>query len=211
MRCTPAAARPGHPTLLPSLSRPRISAVPPKPKRPFVMDGHETCAEGLAPAAKAAAAPRATSPPADADASIPTSPLPPGFERVLIVEAGWGCDQHGQNATKAAVRACRNAIEFNSLPIRTLIPGGVPNMRVHVKVAVPRPETVDESAVRAVFPYGQLSVEVVAGGMEAPSYIALAAQGDTSDAMLIAVAAVTVGHGRPAEPAAEVPEHQGFC
>ena len=38
------------------------------------------------------------------------------MEKVLFVEAGFGCDQHGQNSTKAAVRACRNAIEFNSLP-----------------------------------------------------------------------------------------------
>lgn len=30
---------------------------------------------------------------------------------VLFVECGFGCDQHGQTATKAAVRACRNAIE----------------------------------------------------------------------------------------------------
>ena len=29
----------------------------------------------------------------------------PGFEQVLFVEMGWGADQHGQNATKACVRA----------------------------------------------------------------------------------------------------------
>ena len=40
----------------------------------------------------------------------------PGFEQVLFVEMGWGADQHGQNATKACVRAARNAIEFNSIP-----------------------------------------------------------------------------------------------
>ena len=33
----------------------------------------------------------------------------PGFEQVLFVEMGWGADQHGQNATKACVRAARNA------------------------------------------------------------------------------------------------------
>ena len=36
----------------------------------------------------------------------------PGFEQVLFVEMGWGADQHGQNATKACVRAARNAIEL---------------------------------------------------------------------------------------------------
>jgi uncharacterized protein (TIGR02058 family) len=32
------------------------------------------------------------------------------MEHVLFVEVGFGSDQHGQDATKAAVRACRNAI-----------------------------------------------------------------------------------------------------
>ena len=27
--------------------------------------------------------------------------------KVLFVETGFGCDQHGQSSTKAAVRACR--------------------------------------------------------------------------------------------------------
>ena len=39
----------------------------------------------------------------------------PGFEQVLFVEMGWGADQHGQNATKACVRAARNAIEFSTV------------------------------------------------------------------------------------------------
>jgi hypothetical protein len=48
------------------------------------------------------------------------------METVLFVESGFGCDQHGQNATKAAMRACRNAIEFNSIPsTSTIIPGKI--------------------------------------------------------------------------------------
>ena len=39
----------------------------------------------------------------------------PGFEQVLFIEMGWGADQHGQNATKACVRAARNAIEFSTV------------------------------------------------------------------------------------------------
>ena len=47
-------------------------------------------------------------------------------------------DQHGQNPTKAAVRACRNAIEFNSLPsIRNIVPGGYDNMKLRIQIAVP--------------------------------------------------------------------------
>ena len=48
---------------------------------------------------------------------------PRGFERALFAECGFGADQHGQDATKAAVRACRNAIEFNSVPsVRAVVP-----------------------------------------------------------------------------------------
>ena len=41
---------------------------------------------------------------------------------------------------RACVRACRNAIEFNSLPaIKKIVPGGYEAMRLHVKVGTPRP------------------------------------------------------------------------
>ena len=44
-------------------------------------------------------------------------------DRVFFIEVGFGNDSHGQSSTKAAVRACRNAIEFNSIPsIKRLIP-----------------------------------------------------------------------------------------
>jgi hypothetical protein len=56
-------------------------------------------------------------------AGVPQTRLP-GMKQVLFIESGFGADQHGQNATKAAVRACRNAIEFNSIPsISALLPG----------------------------------------------------------------------------------------
>ncbi len=49
----------------------------------------------------------------------------------------------GHGATKAAVRACRNAIEFNSIPcISELVPGGRPNMKIKIKLGVP-PEVLE--------------------------------------------------------------------
>ena len=41
------------------------------------------------------------------------------LNRVMFVQVGFGCDQHGDRrlgSTKAAVRAVRNALEFNSIP-----------------------------------------------------------------------------------------------
>ena len=89
------------------------------------------------------------------------------LDRLGFVQLGFGVDQHGKRcaggATKAAVRACRNALEFNSIPgMVEFVPGGRQNMLVHVKLGVP-PETtaradgagpvVDLAQVAAVFPY----------------------------------------------------------
>jgi hypothetical protein len=41
-----------------------------------------------------------------------------------------------QNSTKAATRAARNAIEFNSIPcIKDIVPGGKENMLLRVQIA----------------------------------------------------------------------------
>lgn len=60
---------------------------------------------------------------------------------LLFVQVGFGVDQHGnddrnrsgsgEGATKAAVRAVRNAIEFNSIPgIIEAVPGGREEMLI---------------------------------------------------------------------------------
>ena len=85
--------------------------------------------------------------------------------QILFVECGFGNDQHGQNATKAAVRACRNAIEFNSIPsVRNLVPGGRDNMKLLIQIASPEPHTIDVNQVKAVFPYGKFLPIVVKEG-----------------------------------------------
>lgn len=38
------------------------------------------------------------------------------MNHLLFVEMGVGYDQHGQNITSAAMRACRDAISSNSIP-----------------------------------------------------------------------------------------------
>jgi uncharacterized protein (TIGR02058 family) len=125
------------------------------------------------------------------------------MSKTLFVELGVGSDQHGQDGTKAAVRACKDAISFNSLPaIADLIPGGYGGMKLHVLVAAPidaYPVDVDE--VKKVFPYGSVDVELVRGGMVASSGIAIEAMGDGFDAdgranddFIVVNAAVSVGY-----------------
>ena len=121
---------------------------------------------------------------------------PRGFERALFAECGFGADQHGQDATKAAVRACRNAIEFNSVPsVRAVVPGGYAKMKIHVQLGVPENAKVDAGRVREVFPYGEVvDVQIDTGGLRARSWISIPAQGDANDDFLICVACVTVGY-----------------
>lgn len=118
------------------------------------------------------------------------------MERVMFVELGMGADLHGQSVTKAAVRAARNAIERNSMPgMRALVGGDTSNMKVHVRLAVPADrDKLDLEAVRAVFPYGQVTFDVVDGGMLTPSGILLADKDDTQDMIYIVNAAVEVGY-----------------
>lgn len=108
-----------------------------------------------------------------------------------FLEMGLGVDLMGEDMTKAACRAAREAIGRTSLPgITRLVPDGDRGtMRVEVTVAVPRPEEVDEDAVRAVFPYGRVTVLPVAGGLRTPNGTGTPG----ADHMICATAVVAVG------------------
>ena len=121
----------------------------------------------------------------------------PHVETVLFVECGFGNDSHGQSATKAAVRACRNSIEFNSIPsVGRLVPNGYDGLKLDVLLAVPPKyrDSLDLSKVEEVFPYGSIRFQIQDGGMIAPSGIAIDSLGDKNDDMVVVCAAVTVGY-----------------
>lgn len=126
------------------------------------------------------------------------SSTPSSFvSNVLFIECGFGNDSHGQSATKAAVRACRNAIEFNSIPsINRLVPGGYDKLKLAVLLAVPPKYQagLDLQVVAEVFPYGETEFTIQDGGMVAPSGIAIDTLGDTNDDMVVVCASVTVGY-----------------
>ena len=121
---------------------------------------------------------------------------PGGMTRVLFSECGFGADQHGQDATKAAMRACRNAIEFNSIPsVRELVPGGYDGMKLHLHLGVPEGCVVDLDLVKTVFPYGtMLPIAVDVGGLKTRSWISIPAQDDANDDFVVCVASVSVGY-----------------
>jgi uncharacterized protein (TIGR02058 family) len=103
----------------------------------------------------------------------------------VILELGSGNDLHGGDYTKAAVRAVEDAIHHSSLPfIRTL---GLDSrrMRVEVTIGVQRPEKVDPTVVKKALPHGEVTVNVVTGGLDVPDE-------GSGDVAVIASAAVSV-------------------
>ncbi|KAK4440033.1 hypothetical protein Salat_0338200 [Sesamum alatum] len=127
--------------------------------------------------------------------SVPDSTI-----KLLFVEMGVGYDQHGQDITSAAMRACRDAISSNSIPAfrRGSIPGvSFGEMKLQIKLGVPRPlqHLLDIEKVKSVFPYGTISnVEVVDGGLICSSGVHVEEMGDKNDDCYIVNAAVYVGY-----------------
>lgn len=114
-------------------------------------------------------------------------------ERRFIVEWGTGADLHGQDATKAALRAVQDAISRSCLCglLEILHLQDLNDMRVEVLVAVPTPEQVQADVVLSVIPFGRKTLQAVPGGMRAPG-LYQPELGDQSPDMIIANAAVTI-------------------
>jgi uncharacterized protein (TIGR02058 family) len=87
----------------------------------------------------------------------------------VVVEIGMGTDIRGTDYTKAAVRALRDALWHNSLPIAAALGKPTDSMVVEVHIGVPKPELVDKAQVLAVLPHGTGTVNVVQGGLEIPN------------------------------------------
>lgn len=121
------------------------------------------------------------------------------MEKIIFIETGTGIDVHGQNVTKACLRAVENAIHYNSMPgIKDYLPEqDLHNMKVNVRLAVPMDkEKVDIEKVKAEIPYGTVMVEVIDGGMATTSGIVLEDKEDKNDLMYIVNAAVEVGYSK---------------
>ncbi|KAI3939605.1 hypothetical protein MKX01_038560 [Papaver californicum] len=98
--------------------------------------------------------------PKSAMTSQQTSSVKPNFNysmNLLFVEMGVGYDQHGQDITSAAMRACKDATSSSSIPAfrRGSIPGvNFDQMKLEIKLGVPRAvqQFVDTERVKSVFP-----------------------------------------------------------
>lgn len=93
------------------------------------------------------------------------------MRQVVLIEMGMGVDLQGQDATKASVRAVRDAVGRIYLPgLRAFMTGGVKRIAILVRLAVPEGAgKPDPAAVQAVLPHGEVTIEVAPGGMLAPN------------------------------------------
>ena len=84
----------------------------------------------------------------------------------LVLEMGMGTDLRGQDDTKAAIRAVRDALWHNSLTIADAMGQPPEAMHIDVHIGTGRPDTLDHAAIAGTFPYGQVTVHAAQGGMD---------------------------------------------
>lgn len=102
-----------------------------------------------------------------------------------ILEMGMGNDLHGQDYTKAALRAVQDALHHSSLSFIRSLNIDKDTMVVDVTIGVQQPDEVDLERVKQSLPVGQVSVRAVHGGLDVTDD----AIGDTA---VIASAAIEV-------------------
>ena len=82
----------------------------------------------------------------------------------IILEMGSGNDLYGQDYTKAARRAVRDALHHSSLIFFRSLDIDPAGMQVKVTIGVQEPDRVDPETVAADLPRGKAEVTVVFGG-----------------------------------------------
>jgi len=114
----------------------------------------------------------------------------------FIVEIGTGADLHGEDVTKAACRAVKDAISRSCLCGLVEIMGiaDLQAIKVDIMVAVPRPDEVDLEQVKAQAPIGEKTARAVAGGMVVAG-LCVPNFAPNCDQIVVANAAVTVSVG----------------
>jgi uncharacterized protein (TIGR02058 family) len=88
----------------------------------------------------------------------------------FAIELGYAADLHGEDMTKAAVRAVRDAVSRICLCGIVEICGRdqFQGVHVHADVAVPNPDGVDRDMVLACIPIGEKTLTLTTGGMSVP-------------------------------------------
>jgi len=86
----------------------------------------------------------------------------------LLTEFGMGSSLRRRDYTQAAMRAVKDALWHNSINLAELFGKDKTEMLINVEVGVQDPDAVNRAAVAKIFPYGQVRVEVMHGGLDVP-------------------------------------------
>ena len=86
--------------------------------------------------------------------------------QTLMVEFGMGSSLRRGDYTQAAKRAVQDALWHNSINLAELFGFDKADMQITLDVGVQQPEAVDTDVLRAVFPYGNVTVNVTRGGLD---------------------------------------------
>lgn len=90
-------------------------------------------------------------------------------EQRIIIEMGTGNDLHGEDYTKAAIRAVEDAFRHSSLPLFENLGLNHDLRRVQVTVGAQHPDRIDTEAVARHLPRGRVQVRAVHGGLNVTS------------------------------------------
>lgn len=83
----------------------------------------------------------------------------------IILEMGTGNDLYGEDYTKAARRAVRDAIHHSSLTLFKSLDIDPGLMQIELNIAAQEPEKVDLDDVVKELPYGQVTPKAIHGGL----------------------------------------------
>lgn len=90
------------------------------------------------------------------------------MKKRLLTEYGMGTSLRRQDYSQAAVRAVEDALWHNSINLAELLGREKTEMLIDVEIGVQAPGEVDTAKVAGAFPYGQVSVTAVHGGLDVP-------------------------------------------
>ncbi|WP_313370365.1 Lin0512 family protein [Sedimentibacter sp.] len=112
------------------------------------------------------------------------------------MEFGIGIDFHGQDVTKASVKAAKDAVSKSCLiglnEVCGFTQGNIDeNVFIEATVAVSRPDEVIKEEVIKCFPVGQITVKCVYGGLKTDG-LYFTKFGDKDGSIEVAVASVKV-------------------
>ena len=114
----------------------------------------------------------------------------------FVIEIGIGIDFHGQDVTKAAVKAAKDAISRSCLIGLEEVCGFTQdnideNVFIDVTIGVTRPDEVMTDEIIKCFPIGKVNVSTVYGGLKTEG-LYFRSFGDKDNSIEVAVASVSV-------------------